>query len=128
MEVGMDTVVTLSIRDPGATPEQLEVLSGMLREELLALNVANVRPALAGVTPDGALAVDAPADNGMLLSVPETAPLLAALLDVVSHWLTRTPGRTVLFAHEDETLEFTQVAPEEDARMIYDWVHRRIED
>ncbi len=121
----MDTDVTLSIREPGATPEQLEVLTGMLREELLALNVANVRPALAGVAPDGTLAVDAPATSGMVVSVPQTEPLLAALLDVVSQWIARTNGRSVVFVHEDESLEFSQLEPEQDARLIYDWVHRR---
>jgi len=125
MEVGMDTDVTLSIREPGATPEQLEVLTGMLREELLALNVANVRPAHAGVAPDGTLAVDAPATSGMIVSVPQTEPLLAALLDVVSQWIARTNGRSVVFVHEDESLEFSQLEPEADARLIYDWVHRR---
>ncbi len=121
----MDAEVTLSLSDPGESEERLEAAGDLLREELLALDVSAVRALPVGAAPEGTRGLDAMAVGAMLVSLPATPPLLAAVIDVARGWIRRSDGRSVKIEIDGDSLELGQVSAEEQSRLIDDWLRRR---
>lgn len=122
----MDAELSLSLAEDGASVEELETAGGSLREELLALDVASVRAMPAGPAPDGTRGLDAATFGAMLVSLPATPPVLAAVVDVMRRWIGRSDGdRSVRIEIAGDSLELSRVSDEEQTLLIEDWLKRR---
>ena len=123
----MDAELRLSLIEPGASAEELETAGGSVREELLALDVASVRPIPAGPAPDGTRGLDAATLGAMLVSLPATPPVLAAVVDVLRRWIGRRSDgdRSVRIEIAGDSLELSRVSDEQQTQLIEDWLSRR---
>ena len=122
----MDAELRLSLVEAGASDEELEAAGGSVREELLALDVTSVRAMPGGPAPDGARGLDAATLGAMLVSLPATPPVLAAVVDVLRRWIGRSDGkRSVRIEIAGDSLELSRVSDEEQTLLIEDWLRRR---
>lgn len=122
----MDTELRLSLVEAGASAEELEATGDRVREELLALDVTSVRAMPGGPAPDGTRGLDAATLGAMLVSLPATPPVLAAVVDVMRRWIGRSDSsRSVRIEIDGDSLELSKVSDEEQTLLIEDWLKRR---
>ncbi len=125
----MESVLVVSIREDGATDQELEVIGDLLRDELLGLEVGPIRRMSEGAAPPGTRGVDIAALGGLLVSLPATPPILEAVIGVVRDWLKRPRQdrgvRSVHIEIDGDVLELSQVSADEQGRLIEDWLQRR---
>jgi hypothetical protein len=125
----MESVLVVTVQDTGASAEQLEVIGDLLRDELLGLDVSSVQRLSEGTAPPGTRGVDVAALGGLLVSLPATPTMLAAVIATVSRWLKRPRQaegvRSVHIEIDGDVLELSQVSDEEQGRLIEDWLRRR---
>jgi hypothetical protein len=121
----LDTELILSLSERDVSAEQLETAGGLLREDLLALDVAAVHALPSGAAPPDTRGVDAMTVGAFLVSLPATPALLSAVIDVVRGWVARSGGRSVRVEIDGDSLELSQVSAEEQSRLIDDWLSRR---
>ena len=118
--------VAVQLDEEGADAERLDALTGRLRQELLRLDVDDVRRAAGGPAPDGARAVDAAAIGALVVSLGSTAVGLKEVVTVVRGWLSRGDGvkRTVKIQIDGDTLELSEVSAAEQDRLVALFVDR----
>ena len=125
----MDSVLVVSVREVGASAEQLEVIGELLRDELLGLDVSSVQRLTDVEAPPGSHGLDIAALGGLLVSLPATPALLSALVDLVGGWLGRSRQlsgrRSVRIESDGDVLELSQVSSEDQSRLIDAWLQRR---
>jgi hypothetical protein len=105
---------------PDEDAGELAKLAGLLRGELLDLDVAAVEPLPAGAAPAGAKGV---ASVAGLLAVQLGPESLRAVLVKVADWATRN-DRGVEVSYGGDTLKLTRVSREQQERIIDDWLAR----
>ena len=123
-----------SVREIGASAEQLEVIGELLRDELLNLEGSSVRR-LSAASPGGGS--NSSSSRGpstahlgpLLVTLPETPGRLARMVEVVCGWLDRSRQvsgpRSVRIDCDGDALELAQAATEERNRQIDAWLLRR---
>lgn len=123
----MDAVLVVSVREVGASAEQLEVIGELLRDELLNLDGSSVQR-LADA-PSAAGGADQAALGSLRLSLPAAPGRLARVVEVVCGWLERSRQvsgpRSVRLEADGDVLDLGQSATEEQNRQIDAWLHRR---
>ncbi|WP_432120142.1 hypothetical protein [Streptomyces sp. bgisy032] len=77
------------LTEEDADAEQIAELTGYLREELLDLDVDDVRTAPGGEPPPGARAVDVTQIGALLVTLGSSATALNQVITVVRSWLGR---------------------------------------
>jgi hypothetical protein len=119
-------LVGVLLDEEGADAERLDALTGGLRQELLWLDVDDVRRAEGGPVPDGARAVDVAAIGALVVSLGSTAVGLKDVVTVVRGWLSRGDGvkRTVKIQIDGDTLELSEVSAAEQDRLVALFVDR----
>ncbi|GAA1602940.1 hypothetical protein GCM10009789_66220 [Kribbella sancticallisti] len=128
----MESVLKVSVQEIGATAEELEVIGELLRDELLGLDVESVRRLSEEEAPAGARGMDVPALGGLLVSLPTTPTMQAALIEALRGWLRRPRQdfaiRSVHLEIDGDVLALSQVSGEQQERLIEDWLQRRGND
>jgi hypothetical protein len=122
----MSDVQLAVVLDAGgdASEEEVDRLTGRLRDELLALDVDEVRRAPAGEAPEGARAID-PATIGHLLVSLATAPAtLRAVVGTVRAWLARSAARSVKLELDGDVIEVTGLSSADQQRLVELWIER----
>lgn len=122
--------LNLVLAEDGASAERLDDLTGYLRQELLELDVDDVRRAPGGTAPPGTRAVDLVALGGLVVTLSRTAGGLKEVVGAVRRWLSRGDGvrRTVKIEIDGDTLELSEVSAAEQDRLITLFVSRHTSD
>ena len=107
-----------------ASDEEVDRLTGRLREELLELDVDDVRRAAAGEAPEGARAVDPEALGHLLVTVATAPATLRAVVGTVRAWLARSAARSVRLELDGDVIEVTGVSSADQQRLIDVWIER----
>jgi hypothetical protein len=121
----MDRTLSWLQVEIGAGPEaddvELAELSAGLRTELLELDVDAVVPGPGAPPPRGAKGLDAGAMGTLLVSLPDSA-VVVALVEVLRSWLSRSQGRKVRIRAGKDVLDVTGVSAEDQAKIIASWL------
>jgi hypothetical protein len=121
----MAAQVHVGVGEAGSDDERLEELALRLREELLALEVESVRPAVAGEAPPGSRSALAGLAGVLTVSLQPTIATIGAVVAVVRDWLHRSGGqRTVRIEIDGDTLELGGASAEVQQRLVDDWIAR----
>ena len=109
----------LSLQEEGAETERLDDLAGLLRRELLQLDVDAVTRLPAGAAPSDSRAVDAGAVGGLLVSLGHTAGELKTVIQAVQRWLARgQQPRTVRVEIDGEVLELSNASAADQSHLV----------
>jgi hypothetical protein len=116
----MDGELRLQLSEDGADAERLDALTGLLRGELLQLDVEDVTALRAGEPAPGARGVDVAAVGGLLVGLGSSADGLRAVISTVRAWLARGGGirRTVRLEIGGDALELSEVTAADQDRLI----------
>jgi hypothetical protein len=123
-EVAVASGLVLTVTEPAAGPAELERLGGLLREELLGLDVADVVRLPGGAAPAGTRGGGASVTGALLVTLPTALPLLTAVVGTVRGWLARSPGRTVRLELDGDVLELTGASAADQRRLVDAWLRR----
>ncbi|MGH2602690.1 MAG: hypothetical protein ACRDJ9_25310 [Dehalococcoidia bacterium] len=112
--------VRLHMSEQGADAERLDALAGLLRQELLHLDVEDVKPLPVGEPPPGARAFDVVAVGGLLIALGRSAEGLRAVVSTIRTWLARGDGvrRTVRLEMDGDALELSEASRADQDRLI----------
>jgi hypothetical protein len=116
----MDSGLRLQLSEQGADAERLDALTGLLRGELLQLEVQDVTALRAGESPPGARGLDAVAVGGLLVGLGSSAEGLGSVISAVRAWLGRGGGtrRTVRLELGGDALELSEATAADQDRLI----------
>lgn len=118
----MEIRVTISEADSDSL--WLEEAADLLRDELLQLEVEDVRAMRDGAVPAGARAVDPATVGALLVVVKESADLVGRVVTAVRSWLRRGPrDQEVELIVGDRTLRLSDASPEQQERLIEEFIH-----
>jgi hypothetical protein len=112
---GVTTLRIEVVGSPGTDAEELDDATRVLREELLALDVLDVRAAHVAV-PDGARAVEAVAAGTLLVTL--NAGLLAIVARAVHAWIERGGARSAILQIGSDRIELGGASREDQQRLI----------
>jgi hypothetical protein len=116
----MDGELRLQLSEEGADAEQLAVLTGYLRAELLQLDVEDVSALPAGEPPPGARVFGAATVGALLIALGQSAQGLRSVVSVIRDWLRRGEGkdRVVRLELGGDALELSQASAADQDRLI----------
>jgi hypothetical protein len=120
----VESGVVVSLAEAGADADELDHLRGLLREELLALDVVSVGRVAGGGAPPGSRGGDASVAGALLVTLPPALPLLTAVVGVVRRWLSRSPDRSVRIELDGDVLELTGASAADQNRLVDAWLQR----
>jgi hypothetical protein len=107
-----------------APDEELDRLTGRLRDELLDLDVADVKRGTAGQAPAGARGIDPEALGHLLVTLATAPATLRAVVGTVRAWLNRSAARSVKLELDGDAIEVTGVSSADQQRLIDQWIER----
>jgi hypothetical protein len=117
----------VQLAEAGADAERLDQLTGYLRQELLELDVDDVKAVPAGEAPPGTRAFEALAVGSLLVTFAETTQGVRKVVTAIRAWLARGSGgvkRTVRLELDGDILELSEVSAIEQTRLIELFVTR----
>jgi hypothetical protein len=116
----MDGGLRLQLSEDGADAERLDALTGLLRDELLQLDLEDVTALQAGEPPPGARGLDAVAVGGLLVSLGSSADGLRSAVSAIRGWLARGGGtrRTIRLEIGGDALELSEATVADQDRLI----------
>ncbi|MEJ3744952.1 hypothetical protein WEI85_16850 [Actinomycetes bacterium KLBMP 9797] len=122
----MNEDLRLQLSEDDADAERLDALTGFLRQELLQLDVVDVRPVPAGAAPQGARGFDAIAVGALLVTLSRSAEGLREVVLAVRRWLARGQGtrRTVRLELGGDVLELSEATAADQQRLVELFVGR----
>ncbi|WP_433380100.1 hypothetical protein [Streptosporangium sp. CA-115845] len=107
---------------PWGLPEEVAQAAVLLRRDLLQLDILAV-DAIPSALPEGAKGVDVGTIGVMLVSLVEPVGI-TAVIDLISAWVGRGPGRSVRIELGEDVLEITRVSRADQRRLIDHWIER----
>jgi hypothetical protein len=116
----------LRLHEDEADRERLDALTGLLRQELLQLDVEDVRPLPGGEAPPGSRAFDVAAIGGLLVTLGQSAEQLGPVVQTIRNWLGRGQGprRTVRLEIGGDVLELSEATATDQQRLVDLFVSR----
>jgi hypothetical protein len=117
--------VRVHLSELGADAERQSDLARLLREELLLLDVEDVRPLTTGSAPPGARGLDVAGVGSLLIALGQSANGLRAVVATVSSWLSRgDASRSVRLELDGDVLEISRASKADEARLVDLFVQR----
>lgn len=115
------TASTLQLRvdvalDDEADASELDDAARGLREELLDLDVEDVRPLTDGPPPEGARAIEVAIFGSLIVHAAQE--VISAIVRRTESWAGRRSSRTVKLTLGDDTLELSGASGEDQQRLI----------
>ncbi|MER5378617.1 hypothetical protein [Streptomyces sp. NPDC002553] len=110
----MENTLGILLTEEGADAEDVAYLTGCLREELLRLDVDDVRAVPGGEPPPGARAVGIDTIGALLVSLGSTAGALTQVLSAVRAWRARCGESrpSLRLTMDDDVLEISEATTE----------------
>ena len=119
----MATRIAVQVAQEAADADSLDELAGLLRQELLALDVDDVQRARAGQAPAGTRGVDVESIGALVVTLQGSVGLLDVLVRTVRSWLNRGPsGRSVELTVGNTTLRLGSATAEQQERLVDEFV------
>jgi hypothetical protein len=120
----MDAVLQIEVVDSEEDAERLDELAQNLREELLQLDVGDVRPATAGDAPPGSKGLELAAVGALLMNFSGPAEVVTKVISAIRSWMRRAPapGRTLKVSVDGNTLELTNASDAQQQRLVDEFV------
>lgn len=114
------------LSEEGAEAERVAELTGYLREELLDLDVEDVRALPGGEAPPGARAVDVAEIGSLLVGLGSSATALSQVVTVIRSWLGRCHDTrpSLRLQMDDDVLEVSEATGEQVAKAFEIFVQR----
>jgi len=124
----MDEELRLHLTEEGADADQLDELTGSLRQELLQLDVDDVTKIAPGESPPGARGLDAVTAGGLLVAVGSAAHGLSAVISVARAWLARggRSHREVRLDIDGDVLNLSQTSEADQERLVDLFISRHV--
>ena len=119
--------IAIAVRlEADADAAELQDETSQLRSELLELDVDDVRASGAGPAPAGTRGVDVGEIGTPLVAVGQAAigPIVAA----IQSWVARRATRSVKLTIDGDTLEVSNVSPEDQRELIQSFLARHAPD
>lgn len=122
----MDRTLQILVSEEGADVEDVEELTGYLREELLRLDVEDVTSVPGEEAPPGARVVEVAAIGALLVSLGSTVTGLRQVLDAVRDWRgrCRESRPSLHLSLDDDVLEISEATDEQVARAFEIFLQR----
>ena len=121
----MESEVRVHLSELGADAERQNELASLLREELLHLDVEDVRPLTTGSTPPGARGLEVAAVGSLLVALGQSASGLRAIITTVTSWLSRgDASRSVRLEIDGDILEISRASKADEARLVDVFIQR----
>ncbi|MFE9621590.1 hypothetical protein [Streptomyces sp. NPDC006527] len=122
----MENQLLILLTEEGAEAERVAELTGYLREELLDLDVDDVRAVPGGEVPPGARAVDVTQIGSLLVALGSSATALSQVVTVLRGWLGRCRDErpSLRLTLDDDVLEISE-ATDEQVTEAFDLFVRR---
>ncbi|MGW6279862.1 hypothetical protein [Kribbella sp. NPDC055071] len=111
----------IQLAESGADAERVDQLTGYLRQELLELDVDDVKALPAGDPPPGSRAFEAAVVGGLIVTFAEAAQGVRSVVSSIRAWLARGSGgakRTIRLELDGDVLELSEVSATEQTRLI----------
>jgi len=105
--------------------EELSSLTVMLREELLDLDVDDVRPVIEGAAPPGSKAIEVAALGALVVSLVKSPKVLLGVVRAIAGWVERSGARSVRVQIGTDVLEVTGISSEDQRAVIASWIERQ---
>lgn len=115
------------LSEQGADALRQDELTALLREELLQLEISDVRPLPGGSAPAGARGLDAAAVGGLAVALGQSAQGLRAVVTVVVGWLSRgrdDAPRSIRMEIDGDSVEISGVTRMDEARLLDVFIQR----
>jgi hypothetical protein len=112
--------------EPDAEAAEIEEAASQLRDELLELDVEAVRVPAGEPAPPGSRGIDAGALGTLLVAGGRVA--IGPIVQAVQSWVTRRATRSVKLTIENDSIELTNVSPEDQRRLIESFLARHTPD
>jgi hypothetical protein len=122
----VENQLLILLTEEGAEAERVAELTGYLREELLDLDVDDVRAVPGGEVPPGARAVDVTQIGSLLVALGSSATALSQVVTVLRGWLGRCRDErpSLRLTLDDDVLEISE-ATDEQVTEAFDLFVRR---
>jgi hypothetical protein len=112
--------------EPDADAAEIEQAASQLRDELLELDVEAVGVPAGEPAPPGSRGIDAGALGTLLVAAGRGA--IGPVVQAVQSWVARRATRSVKLTIENDSLELTNVSPEDQRRLIESFLARHAAD
>ncbi|MFH8798620.1 hypothetical protein ACH4F6_03305 [Streptomyces sp. NPDC017936] len=111
----MENQLLILLSEEGAEAERVAQLTGYLREELLDLDVDDVRAVPGGQAPPGTRAVDVTQIGSLLVALGGSATALNQVVTVLRGWLGRCRDErpSLRLTLDDDVLEISEASDEQ---------------
>jgi hypothetical protein len=128
----MDGTQTLRlfVSEDEAEPERVDQLTRYLRDQLVALDVAEVTAIRSGEIPAGARSGVGIAVGGLLVGLMKSQDSIRAVMSLIVRWLDRSPvgGRSVRIEMDGDVLVLSRASAAEESQLIDLFVSRHLRD
>jgi hypothetical protein len=112
--------------EPDAEAAEIEEAASQLRRELLELDVDSVGVPAGEPAPPGSRGIDAGTLGTLLVAAGRGA--IGPIVQAVQSWVARRATRTVKLSIDNDSLELTNVSPEDQRRLIESFLARHTPD
>jgi hypothetical protein len=112
--------------EPDADPAELEDAVSQLRHELLELDVESVGVPAGEPAPRDSRGIDAGMVGTLLVAAGHGA--IGLIVQAIQSWVGRRSSRSVKLTIENDSLELTNVSPEDQRRLIESFLARHAPD
>jgi hypothetical protein len=118
----MSEIVIAVMLDTDADGAEFELATSQLRRELLELDVDDVKAPRGGEAPPGARGVGAAEIGTLLVAAGRVAigPIVAA----IQSWVARRASRSVKLTIDGDSIEVSNVSPEDQRELIQSFLAR----
>jgi hypothetical protein len=108
--------------EPDAEAAEIEEAASQLRHELLELDVEAIGVPAGEPAPPGSRGIDAGVLGTLLVAAGRGA--IGPIVQAVQSWVARRATRSVKLTIENDSLELTNVSPEDQRRLIESFLAR----
>jgi hypothetical protein len=114
------TELRITLNDPDADADSLDGQTGLLRDELLELDLEKVSRAPGGPAPDGSRGIDPAAIGALIVTLEQSTDLVAKVVETVRGWLKRdpAPNRSVEIEMNGKRLVIPNATPAEQRDLV----------
>lgn len=106
-------------------PDELASLTALLREELLDLDVDEVRSVAGGAAPPGSKGIELAAIGALVVRLVSSPKALLGVVRTIAGWVERSGARSVRVQIGDDVLEVTGISTEDQRAVIASWIERQ---
>jgi hypothetical protein len=119
----MPAEMVLRIDEEHADEQRREDLARSLRDELLYLDVDDVRPVRDGEPPPGSRGIDVAQVGALVVSFDGAIHAVATVVATIRSWLGSThEGRSVELTVGDKTLKLSSASKEQQEQLIQEFM------